>query len=171
MRTTLRPRTRGAERDVADTMRPSSAGVVTSVMTTAPRFGAGVNTAVRQQVSPTTATEPGVLAVFRVANYRRFAAGQSVSLIGSWTQDIAQALLVWQVTHSPIKLGLVVASRYVPVLIGTPYAGLIVDRHDRRHVLMLTPGGHTFVEARHLWPAAQRVLQVTTAAASTKGPS
>jgi MFS family permease len=138
VRTTLRPRTRGAERDVADTMRPPSAGVVTSVMTTAPRFGAGVNTAVRQQVSSTTAAAPGVLAVFGVANYRRFAAGQSVSLIGSWTQDIAQALLVWQVTHSPIMLGLVAAIRYVPVLIGTPYAGLIVDRHDRRHVLMLT---------------------------------
>ena len=74
----------------------------------------------------------------RGSNYRRFAAGQSVSLIGSWTQDIAQALLVWQVTHSPIMLGLVAAIRYVPVLIGTPYAGLIVDRHDRRHVLMLT---------------------------------
>jgi MFS family permease len=78
------------------------------------------------------------LAVFKVTNYRRFAAGQSVSLIGSWTQDIAQGLLVWNVTHSSIMLGLVAATRYLPVLIGTPYAGLIVDRHDRRHILMFS---------------------------------
>ena len=78
------------------------------------------------------------MAVFKVANYRRFAAGQSMSLIGSWAQTIAEGLLVWQVTHSAIMLGLVAATRYVPVLFGTPYAGLIVDRHDRRHILMLT---------------------------------
>jgi MFS family permease len=107
-------------------------------MTTALRLGAAVNAAVREPVSPGAATEPGVLAVFGVANYRRFAAGQSVSLIGSWTQDTAQGLLVWNVTHSSIVLGLVAATRYMPVLIGTPYAGLIVDRHDRRHMLMLT---------------------------------
>ena len=45
---------------------------------------------------------------------------------------------MWHVTHSSIVLGLVAATRYMPVLIGTPYAGLIVDRHDRRQMLMLT---------------------------------
>ena len=30
------------------------------------------------------------------------------------------------------------ATRYLPVLVGTPDAGLIVDRHDKRHVLMVT---------------------------------
>jgi MFS family permease len=107
-------------------------------VTTAPPLGAAVNAAAREPVSPTAATEPPALAVFKVANYRRFVAGQSLSLIGSWTQTIAEGLLVWQMTHSSIVLGLVAATRYVPVLIGTPYAGLIVDRHDKRHMLMLT---------------------------------
>jgi MFS family permease len=107
-------------------------------MTTASRLGVAVNVTAREPVSPGSAAEPGVLAVFKVVNYRRFAAGQSLSLIGSWTQTIAEGLLVWQVTHSSIVLGLVAAIRYMPVLIGTPYAGLIVDRHDRRHMLMLT---------------------------------
>src|SRR6478752_4806497 len=132
--TTLRPRTRGGEHTVADTMDLPTAPLVIA----APRLGAAVNTAAREPVSPSSGTEPGALAVFRVTNYRRFAAGQSLSLIGSWAQTIAEGLLVWQVTHSSIVLGLVAAIRYVPVLIGTPYAGLIVDRHDRRHVLMLT---------------------------------
>src|SRR6185437_3749600 len=90
------------------------------------------------QTSPAAATEPGSLAVFAVANYRRFVAGQALSLIGSWTQTIAEGLLVWHVAHSSIVLGLVAATRYVPVLLGTPYASLIVDRDRRRHVLMLT---------------------------------
>ena len=132
MRTTLRPRTRGAERAIADTMWSPSAA---PAMTTAPRLGTAANAIAHEPVSPSSVTEPGALAVFRVANYRRFAAGQSLNLIGSWTQTIAEGLLVWQVTHSAIMLGLVAATRYVPVLIGTPYAGLIVDRHDRRQAL------------------------------------
>jgi len=135
VRTMLRPRARGGEHTVADTMYPPSAPLVTTM---APRLGAAVNTAAHEPVSPSSATGPGALSVFRVANYRRFVAGQSVSLIGSWTQTIAEGLLVWQVTHSSIVLGLVAATRYVPVLAGTPYAGVIVDRHDRRHMLMLT---------------------------------
>ena len=138
VRTTLRPRTRRVERAVAYTNCPNSAGVATLVAQTAPRLGAAVNAAASEPVSPSSAVEPGALAVFKVVNYRRFVAGQSLSLIGSWTQTIAEGLLVWHVTHSSIVLGLVAATRYTPVLIGTPYAGLIVDRHDRRHMLMLT---------------------------------
>jgi MFS family permease len=41
-------------------------------------------------------------------------------------------------THSPLALGFGVALRYVPVLLFTPYAGVIVDRHDRRRTLILT---------------------------------
>jgi MFS family permease len=80
----------------------------------------------------------GALAVFSIPNYRRFVGGQSISLIGSWTETIAQALLVLKLTDSAVILGLVMATRYVPVLLGTPYAGLIVDRRNKRRVLMLT---------------------------------
>jgi len=88
--------------------------------------------------SGTALTATGVRAVFAVPNYRRFVTGQSVSLIGSWTETIALALLVLDLTHSSLTLGFVMATRYLPVLVGTPYAGLIVDRHDKRHVLMMT---------------------------------
>ena len=66
MRTTLRPRVRGAERAVAATTRPPSAEAVTVAMTTAPRLGGASTAAARGPVSSGTATEPGPLAVFKV---------------------------------------------------------------------------------------------------------
>lgn len=79
----------------------------------------------------------GLFPAFAVPNFRRFVAGQSVSLVGSWTETVAQALLVLQVTHSASAVGFVTAARYLPVLLITPYAGLVVDRRDKRHILMI----------------------------------
>jgi MFS family permease len=89
-------------------------------------------------ITQTPTAPAGVRAVFAVPNYRRFVTGQLVSLIGSWAETIALALLVLDLTHSSLTLGFVMATRHLPVLVGTPYAGLIVDRHDKRHVLMMT---------------------------------
>lgn len=90
------------------------------------------------------ALEPAVpaparpLAAFAVPNYRRFTVGQTISLVGSWTETVAQAVLVLQLTHSGVWLGLATAARYAPVLVLTPYAGVIVDRHHKRRILLLT---------------------------------
>lgn len=78
------------------------------------------------------------LAAFAVPNFRRFAIGQAVSLVGSWTETVAQALLVLSLTGSGVWLGLATAARYLPVLLLTPYAGLIVDRADKRRLLLVT---------------------------------
>jgi hypothetical protein len=83
------------------------------------------------------ATRP-LFAAFAVPNFRRFVAGQSVSLIGSWTETVAQAILVLQLTNSAAAVGFVTAVRYLPVLFLTSYAGLIVDRRDKRRVLIFT---------------------------------
>jgi MFS family permease len=78
------------------------------------------------------------LAAFTVPNFRRFVAGQTISLVGSWTETVAQAVLVLQLTHSGVWLGLTTAARYAPVLVLTPYAGVIVDRLSKRKLLLLT---------------------------------
>jgi Transmembrane secretion effector len=80
----------------------------------------------------------GPLAAFSVPNYRRFAIGQTISLVGSWTETVAQALLVLHLTRSGLWLGLATAARYLPVLLLTPYAGVIVDRADKRKLLLFT---------------------------------
>jgi hypothetical protein len=47
-------------------------------------------------------------------------------------------VLVLQLTHSGVWLGLTTAARYAPVLLLTPYAGVIVDRRAKRRLLLLT---------------------------------
>jgi MFS family permease len=56
-------------------------------------------------------------------------------------ETVAQGLLVLQLTHSGVLLGLVTAARYAPVLLLSPYAGLLVDRFSKRRVLLVTQFG------------------------------
>jgi len=72
------------------------------------------------------------------SNYRRFVAGQAVSLVGTWMQMIGQAWLVLQLTGSATALGVVAAVQTLPVMLLSPYAGVLVDRRNKRHVLLAT---------------------------------
>ena len=74
----------------------------------------------------------------KVRNFRIYFAGQSVSLIGTWMQSVAQSWLVLELTHSGTMLGLVVAVQFLPVLLLGPYGGLIADRVDKRRLLLGT---------------------------------
>jgi MFS family permease len=71
-----------------------------------------------------------------VPNYRRYVSGQSVSLIGTWMQMIAQSWLVLTLTHSSIALGAIVAVQTLPVLVLGPYGGVIADRVDKRRLMV-----------------------------------
>ena len=83
----------------------------------------------------------GTFAALSVPNFRRYVSGQALSLIGTWVETVAQALLVLQLTHSGIILGLTTSARFAPVLLLSPYAGLLVDRFPKRHVLLVTQAG------------------------------
>jgi MFS family permease len=89
----------------------------------------------------------GTFAALAVPNFRRYVSGQSLSLIGTWVETVAQALLVLRLTHSGTVLGLTTAARYAPILLLSPYAGLVVDRHSKRHVLLVTQAGLGLVSA------------------------
>jgi len=75
-------------------------------------------------------------AALAVPNYRRYIAGQSVSLVGTWMQMTAQSWLVLTLTHSSTALGLVVAAQTLPVLLLAPYGGVIADRVDKRRLMV-----------------------------------
>src|SRR5437764_11734676 len=75
-----------------------------------------------------------------VPNYRRYYGGQAVSLIGTWMQMTAQAWLVLTLTHSSTALGVVIALQTLPVLLLTPYGGVIADRGDKRRIMILLQG-------------------------------
>ena len=69
-------------------------------------------------------------------NYRRYTAGQAVSLVGTWMQTVAQSWLVLQLSGSGTALGLVVALQTLPILLLGPYGGVVADRMDKRRLMM-----------------------------------
>ncbi|HJY00615.1 MAG TPA: MFS transporter, partial [Streptosporangiaceae bacterium] len=95
----------------------------------------------------TGAAPPAMFAALAVPNFRRYVSGQALSLIGTWVETVAQALLVLKLTHSGTILGLTTAARYAPILLLSPYAGLLVDRYAKRHVLLATQTGLGLVSA------------------------
>lgn len=74
----------------------------------------------------------------RHRNYRLFFAGQSISLIGTWMQKIAVSWLVYRLTGSVFMLGIVSFIGQLPTFVVTPFAGVIADRHNRHHLLIIT---------------------------------
>ena len=77
-------------------------------------------------------------AALRHRNYRLFFFGQLVSLIGTWMQNVAQAWLVYELTNSPFKLGVVSFCAGVPVLLFSLWAGVVADRVPKRRLLVVT---------------------------------
>lgn len=74
----------------------------------------------------------------RHRNFRLFFGGQSISLIGTWMTRIATAWLVYRLTHSALLLGTVSFMGQIPTFLMAPLAGVLVDRMDRRTVLVWT---------------------------------
>jgi MFS family permease len=74
----------------------------------------------------------------RHPNFRLFFSGQSISLIGTWMTRIATSWLVYRLTGSALLLGLVGFIGQIPTFLLAPFAGVWVDRLDRRNVLLWT---------------------------------
>jgi MFS family permease len=74
----------------------------------------------------------------RHRNFRLFFGGQSISLIGTWMTRIATSWLVYRLTKSALLLGTVGFAGQIPTFLLAPIAGVIVDRIDRRKVLVWT---------------------------------
>jgi MFS family permease len=75
-------------------------------------------------------------AALAIPNFRRYYAGQSLSLIGTWMQMAAQSWLVLTLTHSAPMLGLIIALQTLPVLLLGPYGGVVADRVDKRRLMV-----------------------------------
>ena len=74
----------------------------------------------------------------RHRNFRLFFGGQSISLIGTWMTRIATAWLVYRLTGSAWLLGIVGFAGQIPTFLLAPFAGVWVDRLNRRQVLVVT---------------------------------
>lgn len=71
-------------------------------------------------------------------NYRAYFLGSAVSVSGTWMQRVAQDWLVLQLTHDGVALGVASALQFAPVLVLGAWGGAVIDRVDRRRLLLLT---------------------------------
>jgi len=74
----------------------------------------------------------------RHRNFRLYFTGQSISLIGTWITRIATSWLVYRLTGSALLLGVVGFAGQIPTFLLAPFAGVIVERMDRRRLLVWT---------------------------------
>ena len=77
--------------------------------------------------------------VFKAFHYRDFRLlwfGACTSSIGTWMQQLAQAWLVLEISHSARLLGLDAFLANIPIFLFSLVGGVVADRMSRRHLLL-----------------------------------
>ena len=74
----------------------------------------------------------------RHRNFRLYYGGQGISVIGTWMTRLATSWLVYRLTGSALLLGVVGFAGQIPTFLLAPFAGVWVDRLNRRHLLLVT---------------------------------
>ncbi|OZD66316.1 MFS transporter [Rhodococcus sp. 06-1059B-a] len=84
-------------------------------------------------------TASPMFAALRTRNYRLWASGQIVSLVGTWMQRVAQDWLVLTLSGgNGFAVGIVMALQFGPTLLLSVWGGVLADRYDKRKLLMIT---------------------------------
>ncbi len=91
-----------------------------------------------EQSSNGTTGLANIFRALRHRNYRLFFIGQGISLVGTWMQQVAMSWLVYSLTNSALLLGVVAFSGLFCTFVLTPFAGVLVDRMNRRRILVVT---------------------------------
>ena len=73
-----------------------------------------------------------------IRNYRLYFTGQGLSQVGDWMQIVALGWLVLELTGSGVALGAVLALRFTPIFFGGPFGGILIERFDKRLILIVT---------------------------------
>ena len=85
-----------------------------------------------------------------IPNYRRYFAGQIVSLSGNWMQMVAEMWLILELTGSGIAVGVTSALQFLPMLLVGAWGGVLADRWPKRRLLVATQATMA-VPALGLW--------------------
>ena len=83
-------------------------------------------------------------------NFRLFWTGQTVSLIGTWMQQVGLGWLALQLTNSAFLVGVVSAAGSFPVLLLSLYGGVVADRHSKLRIVIICQA-LLLTEATALW--------------------
>jgi predicted MFS family arabinose efflux permease len=101
-------------------------------------------------------------------NFRYFWIGQCLSLLGTWMQLTAQQWLVYDMTNSPLLLGLLGAVQFGPVLLFSLFAGVLVDRFPKKKILLFTQTilmSQAFIFALLVWSGHAKYWHILVLAA------
>jgi len=115
-----------------------------------------------------TVSSLGAFRALHHRNYRLYFGGQMTSLAGTWMQSAAQAWLVLKLTNSSMMLGVVSFAQFTPILLVGLFAGVFVDRADRRRLIIVTQNLlmlSAFTLAALTWSGRVRVYHVIALAA------
>ena len=107
-----------------------------SASVTAPRVSARTLDTAAPRL--TQSNRPRTFAAMQHRNFRLYFGGQLISMAGTWMQTVAQGWVVYQLSHSDLMLGVVGFASAIPVLLISPWAGVIVDRVPKRGLLVAT---------------------------------
>lgn len=81
----------------------------------------------------------------RSQRFRRYVAGQAVSVLGNWLQTVALSWLVYRLTGSSALLGVTAFLAQAPQLLVAPIAGVWIDRYDRHQLFFAVQGLQMFL--------------------------
>lgn len=87
------------------------------------------------------------VAALRHRDFAIYWGGSVLSLVGSQFTTVAMAWQIYELTNSPLQLGLLGLARGAPMLVLLLFGGLLADAMNRRHLLMLTQVGQMIVSA------------------------
>src|SRR3954447_1535450 len=71
----------------------------------------------------------------RHRNFRLFWFGQTLSLVGTWMQSMAEGWLALELSNSAFVVGMVAAAQALPILILSLHAGIVIDRNDKLRIV------------------------------------
>lgn len=78
-------------------------------------------------------------------DFRKLYVGQTISLLGDWFNYIAVQTLVFELTKSGLATGIALITSTLPAFFLTPLAGAVVDRFDRRKIMITADVARTFI--------------------------
>ena len=109
--------------------------------------------------------------VFRRRSFTLMWSAQLVSTIGTALSALAASILVFQMTDSAFSVGLMLIATAAPGLLMGLFAGVIVDRYDRRRIMILADGTRGVLVLMIPWLASQNIvwLYILIAAISAVG--
>lgn len=99
---------------------------------------------------------PSTLNPFHALRHRNFFlfwSGQTLSLIGTWMQSMAEGWLAFELTRNAFLVGLVAASQSLPILLLSLYAGVLVDRANKLRLVTICQSLFC-LQAASLWTLA-----------------